>query len=201
MLRPLAFPSPTIFARGAHGVWCARMIVPCVLARVSVMGGCSHKRHEISPAYSVKRGREKFKSQRNWRRSKKDLLSSWGKNLASLAEMFPCIPDSIDAAMRSVDDPLRVEITRHSHQHFIGTSIGKSPAGSTVSRVLFHIEGMAATICEMRYAARLITCSTSQGSWDTDSRAEKRSHDSGNTLSVLIPGSHYTRCPVFLPWH
>jgi phosphate:Na+ symporter len=86
----------------------------------------------------------------------KDILSSCERNVGILRDAFPEISDTVDSAMRSVDETLRVEITRHYHQHVIRISGGKNPAGSTVSRMLFHIEGMAATIREMRKSARML---------------------------------------------
>jgi len=86
----------------------------------------------------------------------KDILSSCERNVGILRDAFPDISDTIDASMRSVDETLRVEISRHFHQHIIRSSPGKSAAGSTISRMLFHIEGIAATIREMRKSARLL---------------------------------------------
>ena len=86
----------------------------------------------------------------------KDLLSSCERNVGILRDAFPDMSDKVDAAMRSIDETLRVEITRHYHQHVISLSSGKSTAGSTISRMLFHIQGMAATIREMRKSTRLL---------------------------------------------
>jgi len=86
----------------------------------------------------------------------KDILSSCERNVGILRDAFPEISETIDSAMRSVDETLMVEITRYYHLHVIRISSGKNPAGSTVSQMLFHIEGMAATIREMRKSARML---------------------------------------------
>ncbi|HOT03474.1 MAG TPA: Na/Pi cotransporter family protein [Methanolinea sp.] len=86
----------------------------------------------------------------------KDLLASCERNVGILRDAFPDMSDRVDAAMRSIDETLRVEITRHYHQHVIRISSGKSTASSTISRMLFHIEGMAATIRELRKSTRLL---------------------------------------------
>jgi phosphate:Na+ symporter len=58
--------------------------------------------------------------------------------------------------MRSQDEILREEMTRQYQQYLTRFSSGKSPSGSTFSLVLLQIEGMAATIREIRKSSRLL---------------------------------------------
>jgi phosphate:Na+ symporter len=78
------------------------------------------------------------------------------KNLTILRQSFPGISDSADVAMRSQDEILREEMTRQYQQYLVRLSSGESPAGSTFSRVLFQVEGMTATIREIRKSSHLL---------------------------------------------
>jgi len=84
------------------------------------------------------------------------MLRSCGDNLKLLAESFPGVPDMVDAAMRSMDETLREDITGYYRHYIIRMATAKTPTAGTIPRMLFSIEGMAATIREMRKSARLL---------------------------------------------
>ncbi|MEM2124199.1 MAG: Na/Pi cotransporter family protein [Methanolinea sp.] len=85
----------------------------------------------------------------------RDFLVASAENLSRLSKVFPDVPDDVDAAMRSVDESLRVEITRFYHHYLINHATRRSPFWSIGSRMLFYIEGISATVREMRKTARL----------------------------------------------
>jgi hypothetical protein len=76
------------------------------------------------------------------------------KNIEVLIAAFPAIPDDVNEAMRMQDEHLRDEITGQFQQYLARLSSHQSPAGSDISRALFQIEGMAATIREIRKSLR-----------------------------------------------
>jgi hypothetical protein len=89
--------------------------------------------------------------------SKEAILSSLipcEKNLEMLVASFPDINGPVNESMRTQDDILRDIITTQYGQYIERFAASKSPAGSTFSRVLFNIEGIAATIREIRKSAR-----------------------------------------------
>ena len=77
-------------------------------------------------------------------------------NLKTLADNFPKISDPINEAMREQDDILRDTITHQYQEYLDRFASHKTPSGSEFSRVLFQIEGMAATIREIRKSTRLL---------------------------------------------
>lgn len=77
-------------------------------------------------------------------------------NLKTLTDNFPGISDPINEAMREQDDILRDTITRQYQEYLDRFASHKTPSGSEFSRVLFQIEGMAATIREIRKSTRLL---------------------------------------------
>jgi phosphate:Na+ symporter len=79
-----------------------------------------------------------------------------GMNLKTLADEFPHISDLVNEAMRKQDDILRETITRQYQEYLERFASRQTPSGSEFSRVLFQIEGMAATIREIRKSARLL---------------------------------------------
>jgi len=77
-------------------------------------------------------------------------------NLKTLADNFPKISDPINKAMREQDDLLRDTVTAQYRDYLDRFASHKTPSGSEFSRVLFQIEGMAATIREIRKSTRLL---------------------------------------------
>lgn len=79
-----------------------------------------------------------------------------GMNLTTLARDFPEISDAANERMRKQDDLLRGIVTHQYREYLQRFASGKTPSGSEFSRVLFQIEGMAATIREIRKSTRLL---------------------------------------------
>ena len=77
-------------------------------------------------------------------------------NLKTLADTFPQISGPVNEAMRQQDDILRDTITRQYQEYLDRFASHKTPSGSEFSRILFQIEGMAATIREIRKSTRLL---------------------------------------------
>ncbi len=77
-------------------------------------------------------------------------------NLKALTESFPGINEAVNDSMREQDDILRDLISLQYRQYLVRFAASKSPAGSTFSRALFQVEGMAATIREIRKSSRLL---------------------------------------------
>jgi Na+/phosphate symporter len=77
-------------------------------------------------------------------------------NVKTLADTFPQINDPVNEAMRQQDDILRDTITRQYQEYLERFASHKTPSGSEFSRILFQIEGMAATIREIRKSTRLL---------------------------------------------
>lgn len=76
------------------------------------------------------------------------------KNIELLIAAFPVIPDDVNGAMREQDEHLRDEMTGQYQRYLARLSLNQSPAGSDISRALFQVEGMAATIREIRKSLR-----------------------------------------------
>lgn len=76
------------------------------------------------------------------------------KNIEVLIAAFPAISDDVNEAMRVQDEHLRDEITSQFQQYLARLSSHQSPGGSDISRALFQVEGMAATIREIRKSLR-----------------------------------------------
>lgn len=76
------------------------------------------------------------------------------KNLELLIAAFPVIPGDVNGAMREQDERLRDEMTGQYQRYLARLSLNRSPAGSDISRALFQVEGMAATIREIRKSLR-----------------------------------------------
>jgi phosphate:Na+ symporter len=81
-------------------------------------------------------------------------LVPFEKNLEALIAAFPAIPDDVNEAMRAQDDHLRDEMTGQYLRYLSRLSSHQSPAGSDISRALFQVEGMAATVREIRKSLR-----------------------------------------------
>jgi Na+/phosphate symporter len=81
-------------------------------------------------------------------------LVPFEKNLEALIAAFPAIPDDVNEAMRAQDDYLRDEMTGQYLRYLSRLSSHQSPAGSDISRALFQVEGMAATVREIRKSLR-----------------------------------------------
>ena len=79
------------------------------------------------------------------------------KNLAALIAAFPAIPDDVNDAMREQDERLRDDMTGQFQQYLSRLSSHQIPEGSDISRALFQVEGMAATIREIRKSLRRLT--------------------------------------------
>lgn len=77
-------------------------------------------------------------------------------NMKTLVGAFPELSDSVNRAMRAQDDLLRETITRQYQDYLDRFASHETPSGSEFSRVLFQIEGMAATIREIRKSTRLL---------------------------------------------
>jgi phosphate:Na+ symporter len=77
-------------------------------------------------------------------------------NMKMLAEAFPDLSDSVNEAMRRQDDNLRGIVTLQYREYIDRFASGRTPSGSEFSRALFQIEGMAATIREIRKSTRLL---------------------------------------------
>jgi len=77
-------------------------------------------------------------------------------NLKTLVLAFPVITDEINESMRKQDDILRGIATHQYREYLRRFATGKTPSGSEFSRILFQIEGMAATIREIRKTTRLL---------------------------------------------
>ena len=77
-------------------------------------------------------------------------------NLKTLADTFPQISGPVNEAMRQQDDILRDTITRQYQEYLDRFASHKTPSGSEFSRILFQIEGMAATIREIRKSTRIL---------------------------------------------
>jgi len=76
------------------------------------------------------------------------------KNLEALITAFPDITDDVNESMRAQDEHLRDEMTGQYQRYLSRLSSRQSPAGSDISRALFQVEGMAATIREIRKSLR-----------------------------------------------
>ena len=76
-------------------------------------------------------------------------------NLKTLVESFPEITETVNDSMRSRDEILRDIMTLQYRQYLQRFASRESPAGSMFSRILFQIEGIAATIREIRKSSRL----------------------------------------------
>jgi Na+/phosphate symporter len=81
-------------------------------------------------------------------------LVPYEKNLEALIAAFPAIPDDVNEAMRAQDEHLRDEMTGQYLRYLSRLSSHQSPAGSDISRALFQVEGMAATVREIRKSLR-----------------------------------------------
>ncbi|WFN37604.1 Na/Pi cotransporter family protein [Methanomicrobium antiquum] len=77
-------------------------------------------------------------------------------NLRSLVESFPVIPESVNESMRERDNILRDIITLQYRQYLKRFISRKSSAGSAFSRALFQLEGMSATIREIRKSTKIL---------------------------------------------
>jgi hypothetical protein len=77
-------------------------------------------------------------------------------NMKALSDAFPYLSDSVNDAMRAQDDLLRETITRQYGEYLDRFASHKTPSGTEFSRALFQIEGMAATIREIRKSARVL---------------------------------------------
>ena len=77
-------------------------------------------------------------------------------NLNARAESFPDIADAVNDSMRARDEILRDVITLQYRQYLVRFASSRGPAESTFSRALFQVEGMAATIREIRKSSRLL---------------------------------------------
>lgn len=85
-----------------------------------------------------------------------DSIAPCSMNLDTLIESFPVITDKINESMRERDETLRDIITLKYQQYLRRYVFHKTPAGSTFSRALFQIEGMAGTIREIRKSTRIL---------------------------------------------
>jgi phosphate:Na+ symporter len=79
------------------------------------------------------------------------------KNLAALIAAFPVISDEINDAMWEQDEKLRDEMTGQYKQYLSRLSAHNVREGSDISRALYQIEGMAATIREIRKSLRRLS--------------------------------------------
>jgi Na+/phosphate symporter len=79
-----------------------------------------------------------------------------GMNLTTLTRDFPDISDAANERMRKQDDLLRETVTYQYREYLQRFASGKTPSGTEFSRILFQIEGMAATIREIRKSTRLL---------------------------------------------
>ncbi len=77
-------------------------------------------------------------------------------NLNTLAGSFPVLSDEINTSMREQDKFLREIITLQYRLYLQRFASRQSPAGSEFSRALFQVEGMEATIREIRKSSRLL---------------------------------------------
>ncbi|OPY32838.1 MAG: Na+/Pi-cotransporter [Methanoregula sp. PtaU1.Bin006] len=77
-------------------------------------------------------------------------------NLKTLALSFPAITDEINESMRKQDDILREVATLQYREYLDRFAAKNAPSGSEFSRILLQIEGMAATIREIRKTTRLL---------------------------------------------
>lgn len=83
-------------------------------------------------------------------------LTPCSLNLQTLVSVFPAIPDPVNEAMREQDNFLRGIITIQYREFLERFALKKTPSGSDFSLVLFQIEGMAATIREIRKSLRIL---------------------------------------------
>lgn len=77
-------------------------------------------------------------------------------NLQTLARVFPVISDPVNQSMREQDNSLREIITIQYREYLERLTLKKTPSGTDFSLVLFQIEGMAATIREIRKTLRVL---------------------------------------------
>jgi hypothetical protein len=77
-------------------------------------------------------------------------------NLNTLAGSFPVLSDEINTSMREQDKLLREIITLQYRLYLQRFASRQSPSGSEFSRALFQVEGMDATIREIRKSSRLL---------------------------------------------
>ena len=77
-------------------------------------------------------------------------------NLNTLAGSFPVLSDEINTSMREQDKLLREIITLQYRLYLQRFASRQSPSGSEFSRALFQVEGMNATIREIRKSSRLL---------------------------------------------
>ncbi|PWR75811.1 Na/Pi cotransporter family protein [Methanospirillum stamsii] len=85
-----------------------------------------------------------------------DLLLPSGKNMKTLSEIFPTISDEKNQEMRKQDESLREMVMLQYQEYLDRFTSHSTPSGTEFSRALFQVEGMAATIREIRKSARML---------------------------------------------